>query len=579
MVFTVLAACDLSGKCNFELAFPTVPTISELRERIDEVMSQEAALRRSPQAGQFAIHRAQVFDERMEMWVDLVASSQLEDYCQVYVFQKESPWHKDTPGRIPPPVKPVCGSPSMYRRSASPPPYGEHNAPLYSDLREGSPYSAGRSSYRGGNTQEEYSPARSQGGAEGLDTSTHAEKVKMVYDEMDVRKSRAVTLDDWNDTFAKLHITGHEALTDATVEDLFSKKADRNEDGVVSYPEFQHFAEIYPKLLDCLYFRFKRHHQDMLRKDRLKSQYDQLEDLEKKLDDARGQALEAESEGISNQQKIDECENAVQQAKEEEQDAAQAKNHAHDDSENARKAVRDAKQDEAAVKEEIKKRDAAKRQAQRAVENQEKKVQAQQAELEKLKKELEVLLRRVADKEAEISKQQESISNAERETEECRSKALDCEDPALEDQAKEKTQATAAAEDDLKHCIQAENERTAAHRNAQRQVSQASQAKAQAEKDAQAAKVKEDQKKKIETRAEKAVADQKRAIERNEEKDADADLKRQEQEDKENELIIMEVRLREQREAVERKEEHLRGAHRDFSQEAGRSSPRGSYEA
>eukprot|EP01064_Diplonema_japonicum_P029331 TRINITY_DN4714_c0_g2_i1.p1 TRINITY_DN4714_c0_g2~~TRINITY_DN4714_c0_g2_i1.p1 ORF type:complete len:577 (+),score=220.34 TRINITY_DN4714_c0_g2_i1:86-1816(+) len=576
MVFTVLSACDLGGKCNFELTFPTVPTISELRERIDGVMSQEAALRRSPQAGQFSIHRAQVFDERMEMWVDLVASSQLEDYCQVYVFQKESPWHKDTPGRIPPPTRPVTSSSvPMYARSASPPPYGEgHHAPLYSDLREGSPYSAARSPYRG---EQEFSP-RSQAHSEGVDNSSHMDKVKMVYDAMDTRNSRAVTLDEWAETFQKVRVSPT-ALTDATVDDLFHKKADRNEDGVVSFPEFQHFCEVYPKLLESLYFRLKRHGQDTLRQDKLKAQYDQLDDLEKRLDDARQEALDAEAEGLANQQKIDDFEAQQQQAKEDEQDALQAKNLAHTDSENARHAVRDAKQEEGIAKENIKKRDIAKRQAQRAVESQEKKAQAQQAELEKLRKELEVLQRRVADKESEISRQEENISNAERDVEEARSKALDHDDPSLEDEAKQRAQATQAADEDLKQCIANENEKTAAHRNAQRGVSQAAQAKSQAEKEAQAAKIREEQKKKLEQRAERAVEDQKRAVQRNEEKDLEAETKRHEQEEKENDLLQMEVRLREQREAVERKEEHLRGAHRDFSQEAGRNSPRGNYEA
>ena len=289
MVFTVLAAVDLSGKCNFELTFPTLPTISELRARIDEVMAKEAQMRRPPQAGPFRVHRAQVFDERMEMWVDLVASSQLDDYCQVYIFQKESPWHKDTPGRIPPPTKPADGA--YYARSSSPPAYEGYTAPLYSDLqfREGStggsPYNSG-GGYGSPSRQYDdgfsprhaaYGNGNSNANGNSDDTPTKSEIVRYVYEELDQRKSRGVTNQEWTDCFTRLRISGDgERLSAATVDDLFEKKADKNQDGVVSFPEFQGFSEVYPKLVESMYFRSRRVAQENRNKDRINSQYDQL---------------------------------------------------------------------------------------------------------------------------------------------------------------------------------------------------------------------------------------------------------------------------------------------------------------
>eukprot|EP01060_Flectonema_neradi_P013939 TRINITY_DN2065_c0_g1_i2.p1 TRINITY_DN2065_c0_g1~~TRINITY_DN2065_c0_g1_i2.p1 ORF type:complete len:413 (+),score=122.03 TRINITY_DN2065_c0_g1_i2:167-1405(+) len=407
MVFTVLVAVDLAGKRNYELTFPTIPTITELRDRIDEVLSAESAIRRPPQAGPFHVHRAQVFDERMEMWVDLVASSQLEDYCQVYIFQKETAWHKDTPGRIPPPQRPVGSGSPQYRRSASPPHYESYAAPLYADLRDSS------SPYRGaGSPYGSASPARYDFQTlPGDDTATHSDKVRMVYEELDSKDTRTVRLDDWIDLFAKVRISGSsEGLTDATVEDLFTKKADRNEDGLLSFPEFQHFAEMYPKLLDSLYFRSRKLHHETLRKDKIKAQHELTDDYERRLDDARQAVLDAESGTLDMQQKVDEADGRCQEAKEAEQKALNDKNDAHADSERCRAALRDAKTAEAATKEANRKKEAAKRAAQRSAEAAEKKHQMQVNEKEKLLKELEALQKKVAEKEKESSVRRRSLT-------------------------------------------------------------------------------------------------------------------------------------------------------------------------
>ncbi|KAJ9465147.1 flagellar protein essential for flagellar pocket biogenesis [Diplonema papillatum] len=569
MVFTVLTAVDLGGKCNYELSFPTVPTISELRDRIDEVMSAEAALRRPPQAGLFQVHRAQVFDERMEMWVDLVASSQLEDYCQVYIFQKESLWHKETPGRIPPPTKPVASSPH-YRRSGTPPPYESYIAPLYdSSSAFGSPF-IGNSPIRGYTT---HSP--------GLDQSTYTDKVRVVYEELDANKTRAVSVDDWNTCFQRLRLTGGgDMLTDATVDDLFHKKADRNEDGVVSFPEFQQFSEVYPKLLDSMYYRSKRHQQEMMRKDRIKQQHAHMTELEKKHDEARQAAIEAENEAMVAQRKIDEADGELESAKRRESEALQTKQDAHNGSERARDRLRNAKTDEAQVKEQLKRRETSQRAAQRTVEAAEKKHKQETSELDKLGRELEALQRKVQEKQAEIERQERNVKSAEGEIDTCEKKARELDDPQLDREAQDKQKACLEAEDDLKKTVQIENDRAQDLRNAQRTVAQVQQQKQLAEKEVSSAGMKESQRKSAEQRSAKAVEDQRAAIEQAEAREEEMDAKREEQEAKENELLQMEVRLREQREAVERKEDFLRSAHREFSHENGRVSPtRGVYEA
>ena len=558
MVFTVLAAVDLAGKKNYELTFPTIPTVTELRDRIDEVLSAEAAIRRPPQAGPFHVHRAQVFDERMEMWVDLVASSQLEDYCQVYIFQKETAWHKDTPGRIPPPQRPVgVGSP-QYRRSASPPHYESYSAPLYADLRDSS------SPYRGAGAGSPYgsvaSPSRFDFQSQsGDDTATHSDKVRMVYEELDSKDSRSVRLDDWLEVFSKLRISGSsEGLTDATVEDLFTKKADRNEDGLLSFPEFQHFAEMYPKLLDSMYFRSRKLHHETLRKDKIKAQHELTDDYERRLDDARQAVLDAESGTLDMQQKADEADGKCQDTKDEEQKALGAKNDAHADSERSRAALRDAKTAEATTKEANRKKEAAKRAAQRSAEAAEKKHQMQVNEKEKLLKELEALQKKVAEKEKEIKRQEEIIDRASDEVKTTRGKAEDAEDADAERELDMSAKEVQRCEGDLRECINAENDRAADHRTAQRNTAQSNQQKQQLEKDLATARMKDGQRKTAEQRAEKQLDDHRKALEGMESREAETDARRAEEQRKENDLLQMEVRLREQREAVERKEEHLR---------------------
>ena len=290
-MFVALAAVDLGGKCNFELTFPIVPTITELRERVVSVCTAESAIRR-PAAPLFEFHRAQVFDERMDMWVDLVASSQLEDYCQLYIFQKESPWHKDTPGRIPPPIRPclhashpagVAATPQ--RPSLSPAPAAAQH-PGFSPVREravsGSVAGYGSVAPLPPPPQPQsvvpaYAEAASVAALAEVPAGhvPYADKVRGAYDEMDTMRQRAVSLEDWKAAFERLRLTSVTGLTEETVLDLFAK-ADRDEDGIVSYVEFQAFAEVYPKMVDSLHFRARRHKHEVVRKQRLESQEDLL---------------------------------------------------------------------------------------------------------------------------------------------------------------------------------------------------------------------------------------------------------------------------------------------------------------
>ena len=75
-----MAAGDLEGKThNFEYAFPTLPTLHELKTQVEGVFSREV--------GRAVVtDRLQVYDEVTSQWAELSSGRQLRDGCQVFVF-------------------------------------------------------------------------------------------------------------------------------------------------------------------------------------------------------------------------------------------------------------------------------------------------------------------------------------------------------------------------------------------------------------------------------------------------------------------------------------------------------------
>eukprot|EP01059_Diplonema_ambulator_P022119 TRINITY_DN3699_c0_g1_i6.p1 TRINITY_DN3699_c0_g1~~TRINITY_DN3699_c0_g1_i6.p1 ORF type:complete len:389 (+),score=52.71 TRINITY_DN3699_c0_g1_i6:49-1167(+) len=111
----VLAAAELFGsKLNRELEFAQLPSLGELKARAVGVFNDEISARKRPgmPAGGFNLHYIQLFDPVNGRWTELKSPSQLSDYCQIYLFQKDS-WNKESQGPIPSPTRP----------SPVPPPY------------------------------------------------------------------------------------------------------------------------------------------------------------------------------------------------------------------------------------------------------------------------------------------------------------------------------------------------------------------------------------------------------------------------------------------------------------------------
>eukprot|EP01062_Namystynia_karyoxenos_P075698 TRINITY_DN732_c0_g5_i1.p1 TRINITY_DN732_c0_g5~~TRINITY_DN732_c0_g5_i1.p1 ORF type:complete len:562 (+),score=275.56 TRINITY_DN732_c0_g5_i1:95-1687(+) len=143
--------------------------------------------------GRFLLGRIQMHDEVLQKWVELSSAAQLREYAQIYAFNRNS---AEVQKAIPPPVQP--SKPQL------------------------------------------------------PDNATHEEKARAVFDDLDTSNNRVIELDEFRKGYRTLHFD----FTQATVDDLF-QKADANGDGVISYAEWQRFTEVYPTMLDSLYFRCK----------------------------------------------------------------------------------------------------------------------------------------------------------------------------------------------------------------------------------------------------------------------------------------------------------------------------------
>eukprot|EP01060_Flectonema_neradi_P022608 TRINITY_DN30856_c0_g1_i1.p1 TRINITY_DN30856_c0_g1~~TRINITY_DN30856_c0_g1_i1.p1 ORF type:complete len:442 (+),score=75.59 TRINITY_DN30856_c0_g1_i1:54-1328(+) len=122
-MFTLLVCGDVYGsKVNLEIPFPNVPTISQLTHTIEEVFEAEAAVLKP--AGyptlEVKVSRIQVYDDTYLKWMDLVSSTQLHEYDQLYVFQPQSPWHVDLQKDLPAPRVPSGTTPSTAAAAVAP---------------------------------------------------------------------------------------------------------------------------------------------------------------------------------------------------------------------------------------------------------------------------------------------------------------------------------------------------------------------------------------------------------------------------------------------------------------------------
>lgn len=269
-MFLVETAADIFGeKVNFELSFPSRPSLQELNRTIESVFSTEIANTRPENVPPHTFHisKIRLYNEETSKWVQLSSESQLSNDCQLYAFQPENSWHKESQNPIPPAVKPPTRA---VPAAAAAPPTGRSTLSSTPNYNTSASAAAGssRSLPRGGAgvrstvgsgsaTLSRHSAANTTSTATALVPRAHGdvpydEKLRIVFSEFDPKGTRSIEMEDFKQGFRSLGLD----FSSATIEDLF-ERADTNKDRRISFTEYERFARLYPIMTDIIYIRSK----------------------------------------------------------------------------------------------------------------------------------------------------------------------------------------------------------------------------------------------------------------------------------------------------------------------------------
>lgn len=259
-MFTVLVCADLFGfKVNLELTFAALPTIAELTRRSEEIFNAEMGAVRPagapvPAEG-FRVSRVQIYDDVLLKWVDLISSTQLHEYDQLYVFQPQSPWQVDTQQDLPAPRPP---SDPQYQQPAAgggaPPQQASYQQPFAAvPAPQQQAYAAPGAppSYAAAPpppAQDGYQPRTQH--VPGSGASPEEDRVRAVFDATDSSRKGYFEYAEMERLFRERGLD----FSVNTVGELFYK-ADLDRDGRVVFEEWANWARIYPNTLECLWHR------------------------------------------------------------------------------------------------------------------------------------------------------------------------------------------------------------------------------------------------------------------------------------------------------------------------------------
>ena len=207
-------AADIYGKKhNIKLKLTKTPSYDELCNYIESHF--DVTVRSTRPEGYldvpFKIHVIKLYDQILLRWVELYSTAQLTQGCQLYAFQPENTWHSEMQGHIPK-CKPVVAWFSEYgatRRKRGPRVARDSDTP----------------------------PSR-------------VSKMRSVFGDVDIGGKGFILLSDLRACMRKLDIK----LLEGDMETLF-RRADSSCDGHLSFEEWCTFCQLYPSLLDALFFR------------------------------------------------------------------------------------------------------------------------------------------------------------------------------------------------------------------------------------------------------------------------------------------------------------------------------------
>ena len=289
-MFTVLACADLQGgKVNVELTFPGVPTVGELSRRVEEVFSGE--IRALGGNTDFTVSRIQVYEDVLLKWVDLISSTQLHEYDQVYAFQPQTPWHVDTQQDLPPPRPPTIAGGGYV-----------HQQQPHSQQQQHQPqgYSVPRSQHQ---SHQQYPPQHQQQlsrGPNGERPNIPAqEKASVVFSDLDLQHRGFLEYADFE---RALHERGLD-FSSNTVGELFYK-ADLNRDGRITPDEWINWAQIYPNTMETLYFKTKDTSEEAMLKNQIQMSQEQLMQNRARLENLQRELSQVQNSSASLQSQV-----------------------------------------------------------------------------------------------------------------------------------------------------------------------------------------------------------------------------------------------------------------------------------
>ena len=253
-------------------------------------------------SSQYKVARLNIVDEATEDWVEVIAQAQLKSFCQVYAFQPHSTQLTESQGHIPAATRPLhlstaaapavapatplpatasYAAPALLHHASVPALHqtvgsvGAVPAAAYAVAaatpglhRSGSAggaglaaaaaaAAAGAASVQPLASASAVLPASIPGVAQVRllpQDAAHDEKVRACFEGLDANTNRVIELDEFKRGFQMFGMD----FSLATMDDLFSK-GDVDRDGVISFAEWQRFCELYPTMLDSLYYRLKSH--------------------------------------------------------------------------------------------------------------------------------------------------------------------------------------------------------------------------------------------------------------------------------------------------------------------------------
>eukprot|EP01064_Diplonema_japonicum_P034753 TRINITY_DN731_c0_g1_i4.p1 TRINITY_DN731_c0_g1~~TRINITY_DN731_c0_g1_i4.p1 ORF type:complete len:616 (+),score=221.15 TRINITY_DN731_c0_g1_i4:76-1923(+) len=552
MVFTLLIAADIHGtKTNYEVEFLAQPTIPDLHRKVEQVFGSDFTARAPAGCpSTFAIDRMQIFDERVELWVDLLSSTQLQDFSQIYVFQPETAWHREVQSKLPPAVRAPSSASASALIAAGVSPHRSASAASLAHVPV-APIIVPTPT-----TASAHILLRS-----GADAS-HEEKVSMVFDEMDARKIRAIDMSEFQAFLTNLQFE----FSPNTIGDLFVK-ADTNRDGSVSYPEFQRFCERYPTLLDAMHYRAREYWQDVRQKEGIEAARRLLESLRAREIDARAATAQAAAETAAQEGRLAAQVQAVAEAEAKEREALAILDASRLETERARAEVAGRCAEEQAARDNERAKQLQHVEAQREMEAAELRLRQQESEQALSEERLREIERLLMEQQREVEAQRANTNRARSDL--ANSQGVEQQAAMISAEATRDVQMAAErvalAKGDLARAQDRERDCTAAHLGAREATAHQKVQKEREEQELLICREKEAAKKTIEVESVRAVEAQEAMCRSLEQENMEHAAARAKVQAEEAPLIDQEVRLREQRDNLEQKEAMLRDEAGAFS--------------